>query len=324
MQNQAKVGVSVVNYRIPHLVKECLQSLAEERRWVNQLYVVVIDNNSGDGSLETLSEYVSEMQWHDWVTVIGAPRNGGFSYGNNLAFKLLLEQHQCNYIWMLNPDTRVLPQAGKKLLDFIQARPAVGMVGSQLQAEDGSAQVSAFNFPSPMGELLNGSRLGLLDKWFSHKVIAPKVNEYAHRTDWLAGASIMLSRELIEKIGFMDEDYFLYFEEVDYCRAASKAGFQMWLEPESRVVHLMGASTGISDWRKKATRRPKYWFDSRRRYFLKNYGRRRTLVADAMWILGYCSWLARKTLQKKTNLDPPYFLRDFIRNSVLIRGFDRE
>ena len=322
MNSSAKVGVAIVNYRTPDLVQQCLLSLNNERQWLPDLCVVVVDNDSGDNSLQIIGETIAGENWGDWVCVVNAQRNGGFSYGNNIAFRKLLYEMHCDYIWMLNPDTYVLPQAGKALLDFLQTHSSAGMVGSRLQDEDGTAHVSAFNYPSPIGELLTASRFGFLSKLFMRNVVAPPPQNCAHQAQWLAGASIMLSRALIANIPPMDENYFLYFEEVDYCKAAASAGFQIWYQPESRVVHKVGAATGISDTRKKAPRRPKYWFESRRRYFLKHHGAASTLIADLLWLLGYSSWLIRKRLQRKPDLDPPHFLMDFIRYSVLCRGFN--
>jgi N-acetylglucosaminyl-diphospho-decaprenol L-rhamnosyltransferase len=131
---------------------------------------------------------------------------------------------------------------------------------------------------------------------------------------------MMLKTEVIQKIGLMDEEYFLYFEEVDYCRAITQAGYSIVYEPKSRVIHHVGAATGISDGRKKAPRRPQYWFESRQRYFQKNFGFSATLLADFFWLLAYSSFKLRAFLQRKSLNSPPHFVRDFIRNSAFVRG----
>lgn len=313
------VGISIVNYKTAHLVRECLDSVSQDNRSALNTRIVVVDNDSRDGSVTTLQEYVRQKQMSDWVEVIAAEKNGGFSYGNNLAFKRLIEL-ECDYLWMVNPDTKLLPGACEALIDVLHNDEKAGAAGSRLEDPDGTSQVSAFTFPSPLGELVNTSRLGFLQRHFSKYVIARPVDDVRQYVDWVAGASMMFSAGLLKKIGFMDEAYFLYFEEVDYCLAINRCGYKVVYAPSSRVIHHVGAATGISDSRKKAPRRPTYWFESRQRFFQKNYGFGRTLVADAFWILAYSSYLARNMVQKKPDLDPPRFLRDFIKHSSFSCG----
>lgn len=313
------VGVSIVNYKTPHLVEECLNSLAGEKEFAGQLQVVVVDNASGDGSFDKISTLVKERQWQNWVTVIDAGKNGGYSFGNNIAFRHLLEQ-RCNLIWLLNPDTRPLPGAARALVECLESDPQIGIVGSRLEDHDGTPQVSAFNFPTPLAELINTAKIGLLGRLLPRAVIPRPVSPVKEGVDWVAGASMMMKAEVIRRVGMMDENYFLYFEEVDFCRAATAAGFRIVYEPASRVIHHVGASTGISDMRKQAPRRPTYWFESRQRYFQKNFGFPATLLADLFWVIAYSSLRARAKLQKKNLLDPPHFIKDFLRNSSFMRG----
>ena len=120
-----------------------------------------------------------------------------------------------------------------------------------------------------------------------------------------------------EAVGLLDEGFFLYYEEVDFCRRAAGAGWQCWYVPASRVVHLVGAATQLSDQRKHRQRRPKYWFDARRRYFVKNHGAAYALLADVMFVIGFSLWRVRRAIQRKQDNDPPKLLSDTIRNSVL-------
>jgi GT2 family glycosyltransferase len=142
--------------------------------------------------------------------------------------------------------------------------------------------------------------------------------------DWVSGASILLRASLLKTVGPMDEGYFLYFEEVDYCRAIQKAGYQVWHHPASRVIHHVGAATGISNTRLQAPRRPTYWFDSRRRYFLKNHGLIKAVVADCLWLVGYASWKLRNIVQRKPDSNPPYFMRDFFSHSIIVYAIKRK
>jgi glycosyltransferase involved in cell wall biosynthesis len=137
--------------------------------------------------------------------------------------------------------------------------------------------------------------------------------------DWVSGASMMLRRTMLEQIGLLDEGFFTYFEDVDLCKRASQTGWQVWFVPESKVIHLEGASSGIVT--RIIKRRPDYWFRARRRFFLKNYGKFYTAAIDAAYILGFGLWRFRRILQNKPDTDPPKMLYDSIRHSVFFKGF---
>jgi N-acetylglucosaminyl-diphospho-decaprenol L-rhamnosyltransferase len=129
---------------------------------------------------------------------------------------------------------------------------------------------------------------------------------------------MIVRREVFEAIGLLDEGYFLYFEEVDFCLRARRAGWPCWYEPSSRVVHLVGQSTGVTNAATARLRRPGYWFRARRRYFLKNHGPLATLAADLAWASSYAAYLARAAIQRKPVLDPEKLLRDFVRHNFLL------
>ena len=314
-----QIGISIVNYKTPHLVGECLLSLAAEHEYRGCLKVVVVDNASGDGSYEKISAFVQEQQFSDWVEVVDAGKNGGYSFGNNIAFRRLLEAG-CDLIWLLNPDTRLLPGATRALVDCLDSDTQIGIAGSRLEDQDGTPQVSAFNFPSPMTELINTAKIGVFQRLVPSAVIPRPISPGRETVDWVAGASMMMKADVLRRVGMMDEAYFLYFEEVDFCRAVTRAGYRIIYEPASRVIHHVGAATGISDTRKQAPRRPTYWFESRQRYFQKNFGFLATLLADIFWLLAYSSLRLRARIQNKHLLDPPHFIKDFIRNSSFARG----
>jgi len=312
------IGVSIVNYKTAHLVVNCLNALNRVQDCRDLLRIVVVDNASGDGSYELIGQLVQERGWSDWIEVVDAGRNGGFSFGNNIALRRLLEL-DCRYIWLLNPDTCPLPGAVSALVECLESDARIGIVGSRLEDEDGTPQISAFNFPTPLTELINTAKIGVLGKWWPKAVIPRPITRERENVDWVAGASMMVRADVLRTVGFMDEAYFLYFEEVDYCRAVKRAGYNVVYEPKSRVIHYVGASTGISDYRKKAPRRPTYWFESRQRYFQKNFGIVPTLIADIFWLMAYSSLRVRACVQRKVLGAPPHFIKDFIRNSSLVR-----
>jgi N-acetylglucosaminyl-diphospho-decaprenol L-rhamnosyltransferase len=311
------LAVVIVNYRTAGLAVECLRSLAGEVAALPGTRVVVVDNASGDGSADALNAAVRAHRW-DWATVLPLPENRGFAAGNNAALHPLLAGSPApDYVLLLNPDTVVRPGAVRELAAFMDRHPAVGIAGSRLEDPDGTPQRSAFRFPNVAGELEGGIRLGAVTRWLSRSVVAPPVRDEAHPTDWVAGASMIVRRAVFERVGLMDERYFLYFEEVDFCRRAKRAGWPCWYVPASRVVHLVGQSSGVTDAGRAARRVPAYWFRSRRRYFVRSHGRAYAFLADCAWAAGHALWRLRRRLQRKPDPDPPQLFGDFVRYNFL-------
>ncbi|MDJ0732999.1 MAG: glycosyltransferase family 2 protein [Nostocaceae cyanobacterium] len=314
--------VVIVNYRTPDLTIDCLRSLVGEIASLPGTRVVVTDNNSGDCSTEKIPAAIANEGWDNWASFMPLEKNGGFAYGNNAAIRLALaSSNPPPYILLLNPDTIVRPGALKSLVDFMNAHPQVGIAGSRLEDPDGTPQVSAFRFHSILSEIDSGLRLGLLSKLLSKWVVWPPVPQETCQTDWVAGASMIVHRQVFEQVGLMDEEYFMYYEEMDFCLQAKRAGWNCWYVPQSRVVHLVGQSSGVTDTKRPAKRRPQYWFDSRRRYFLKNYGWLYATLADLAFAFPFALTKLRYLIMGKESSDPPGFLRDFLRNSMLFKGF---
>jgi GT2 family glycosyltransferase len=346
--------IVIVNYKSADLTIDCLRSLELELKSMPDAQVIVTDNLSPDDSLNRLTTAAQENSWTSWLTIQPLPKNGGFAYGNNAAIAPALHRDtglrpvpeivetaassdsikistgqrpvsqvdsKPEFILLLNPDTIVRPGAIRALLDFMQKNPRVGIAGSRLEDPDGTPQRSAFRFHSIAGEFERGIRMGCVTRLLKNKMIAPPVTDATMQCDWVAGASMMVRREVFEQAGLMDEKYFMYFEEVDFCLAGKRAGWSCWYVPASRVVHLVGAVSQVSDTRKHRKRRPAYWFESRRRYFVKNHGRLYAALADAAYLLAHSIWRLRRLLQRKEDTDPPKLLLDSVAHSVFCRGF---
>ena len=143
------------------------------------------------------------------------------------------------------------------------------------------------------------------------------MDDQPRQVDWLPGASMMIRQEVFRAIGLMDESYFLYFEETDFCLQARRAGWHCWYVPQSRVLHIAGQSTGVTAALERPRRLPAYWFESRRRYFIKNHGRGYAAAADVLWMLAFASWRVRRWLLRRPDPAPPWQLLDFFRHSAL-------
>jgi hypothetical protein len=313
------VGVAIVNYKTANLVIDCLESLHNELAFVPNLKVIVVDNDSPDDSFQVVSSFVEKRNWSNWITIKASSVNGGFAHGNNIAIKSFMKNLETNYIWLLNPDTFIEEKAGLSLVEFLEDNTNAGIAGSYQQDENRKQLVSTFNYPTPFGELIGSAKLGALDKLFSNSVI-PQHNPINKKSyQWMSGASLMVKREVFEEVGLMDEKYFLYFEEVDFCFKAKKHGYSTHYIKESVISHYVGASTDITNVKQA---KPQYWFDSRRRFFIKNYGLTSAYLADFNHLVGIVFFKIKQKIKAAEDDTPPNYLRDFIKFSSFFKGIE--
>ena len=310
--------VVIVNYRTADLTVDCLRSLAESGCSLTG-QVVVADNDSRDGSVPLIRSKVSEAGWNQWVDILSLPRNGGFAYAVNFVIERARRSlDPPEFVLLLNPDTLVLPGALVALLEFMRATPDASIAGSRLEHVGGVVQRSAFRFHTVLSELEGTLRIGSVTRLLSRHVAAPPAPDRPTRTDWVPGAGMLIRSRVFEKIGLFDEGYFLYYEDMDFCRRAAEAGMLCWYVPASRIVHLHGGSTGLN-WRNPVERVPAYWFASRRRYFVKSFGRAYAALADLAWLAGMLGRRLRRANDRHADWDPPRYIGDFLRNSVLVK-----
>lgn len=314
-----KLLVVIANYRVADLTIDCLRSIAPEIGTVRGMHVAVCENGTGDDSAERIQKAIDDNGWGAWCTLTAVHPNLGFTGGNNVIIRPALQSADPpDYVLLLNADTIVRPNAFKALVEFMDRNPKVGVAGSRLEDPDETPQRSAFRFLSAANEFDRSLNLGAVSQLLSRWSVAPPVVNYACETDWVAGASMIIRRKVLEDIGALDEGYYTHFEDVDFCFNACKAGWQTWYVPASRVVHLVGQSTGLTVANPK--RHPSYYFEARRRYFLKNHGAIRAAMADAALIAGLALWRIRVMLGKRDFM-APHILSDTIRHSVFVTGF---
>ena len=303
------VHVVIVNYNTEALVIDCLKSIDRERQSYPGLCVTVVDNASSDGSVAALQAAVADNDWQSWAKICPQSTNAGFAAGNNVVledFKNLPATH----FWLLNPDTYLRPGALAGLFDIMASNPRAGIVGSRLEWPDGTQQHSTFVFPSVASEFLTALPLGLFAKFFERWIVAQPPTLVTQRYDWLSGASLLIRREVLEDVGLLDPKYFLYFEETDFCKRAAAHGWQCWFAPASRVVHLVGQSTGVTNPKQLVARRPRYWFESRRRYFATHHGAAYATAADVAISLNAIANRLVAAIRGSSPGIPSHFIRD--------------
>jgi GT2 family glycosyltransferase len=203
----------------------------------------------------------------------------------------------------------------------MEQHPNVGIAGTQLEFPDGEVQGTPFNFMNVGSELDRGLQSKVLYRlvrpWAT--TVNPKPNA-ARKVDWVAGASMIIRKAVFDRIGVLDDDYYTYYDDIDFCQSAAKAGFETWYVPEARIIHLEGKSTGIVN--KTISPRADYWFQARRRYFLKHHGAAGAALADAAFIVGFAVRKARAKLTNQPLSEPPNMLEGAIKNSVFLTGFE--
>ena len=306
-----KLQAIILNYKTPAMTLDALNSLMRELETLPDARVTVVDNDSRDGSIDILRKGVAESPWSERVTVVASDYNGGFAYGNNFAIApALASEDKPDYVYLLNSDA--FPDEGcvAALVDFLDTHPKVGIAGSYVHGPEPVPHKTAFRFPTVWSELESTLGIGLVSKLLSRWIVALPLLKETRCVDWLAGASMLIRREVIEEIGPMDETFFLYFEETDYCLRANRAGWPTYYVVESSVTHIGSVSTGMKE-RSRPT--PTFWFASRRHYFRKNHGRLYLLIANLAYVVGATLCRMRYFVLGRPSKDPKRHLRDFVR-----------
>lgn len=315
MSIAGSVHTIILNWRTAEMTIRSLDHAVAAMAGVPGM-ITVVDNDSGDGSFERISTHVEEAGLAR-VKVVQSGRNGGFGAGNNVAmFDALPDGDAPDYVYLLNSDAFPEPGAIRILRDYLDAHPAVGFAGSRIVGEDGVLHETAFRFPSVASEFEGPARTGPVTKVLRRHLVTLPPPTAAGPVDWVAGASMMMRRAVLDRIGGFDETFFLYFEETDLCRRAAQAGWPTHYVPQSVVEHIGSVSTGLKD----MTRRPAYWFDSRQHYFRKNLGAAGAVAANLAHIAGGGLFLLRCAIGRRQDRGPTGQLRAIARHGLVPPG----
>lgn len=227
-----KLSIVIVNLNTKDLTIGCLRSIQKQAKDL-KFEVLLTDNGSNDGSVEALKKLKGESFWRNKLTLIFNKTNTGYAKANNQGIK----KSKGEFILLLNNDTIVHKNSLQKLIDFAQRNPDVGVVGSRLLNIDGTLQSSCYHFPTitnAIREYLFGQK-GLFEKF------APN-GETPTTVDSVVGAAFLITPKAKKMVGMLDERYFAYFEDIDYCRQTWKKGLKVYYLPESVITHYHGAT----------------------------------------------------------------------------------
>lgn len=227
-----KLSIVIVNLNTKDLTVGCIRSIEKEAKDLS-FEVLLTDNGSNDGSVEAFERLKEEKYWKNRFTLILNDENTGYAKANNQGIK----KAKGKYIFLLNNDTVVHKDALQNLLKFVKETPDAGVVGTKLLNIDGSLQMSCFDFPTitnAIKEYWLGQK-GLLDKF------APRGKDPV-TVDSVVGAAFLITPEAKKKVGILDERYFAYFEDIDYCRQTWKQDLKVYYLPDSAITHYHGAT----------------------------------------------------------------------------------
>ncbi|MFP4145150.1 MAG: glycosyltransferase family 2 protein [Phycisphaeraceae bacterium] len=319
---RARLYVAILNYDQPQLTLDCLRTAVPDAQQVEGgCRIGVCDNGSEGDSVQILRDAIESEGWGEVVELSAVHPNRGFTGGNNVLLRPVMEgADPPDYVLLLNNDTLVRPGAMQALVSFMDAHPKVGIGGSRLEDPDGTPQVGAFRFYSALAAIEEGMRCGPVTRALSSWATVPEQRDEPGEVDWVPGASMIIRRAVVEAVGLLDEAFYTYYDDIDYCWNARRAGWPTWYVPESRVVHLGGMTTGVNEAGKQAKRRPSYWFDARRRFLTKNYGPVRALWIDFCYGTAMLAGDAVAAARGRGAGRPERFVRDFWRYSTWARG----
>ncbi|MFQ5590082.1 MAG: glycosyltransferase family 2 protein [Phycisphaerae bacterium] len=280
-------SIVIVSYNTRELLRDCLIALGPACTSLSA-EIFVVDNASGDGSADMVQrEFPAAL-------LIRNEHNCGFASANNAA----IDRASGRYVVLLNPDTKAAPGAITEMVRFMDENPSVGYCGPRLANADGTHQPSARRFPTVLSAAY--CMLGLSRRFPNSRhtldLHLSNGDRRDFRADWLCGACLMVRKDCIRQVGTLDEGFFMYFEETDWCRRIATARWQGRYLASPEVVHFGGQSIcevdGVAPF---SGDHPAHWTRSRRRYMRRYYGVAGVIISDAVQIILYSLiWLRHR------------------------------
>jgi hypothetical protein len=265
------VSICIVNWNAADYLRSCLRSIVEQP-WQSTWEVILVDNGSTDDSIAMVRQDFPQV----YARLIVNPANLGFAAATNQA----LATAQGRYLLLLNNDTVVQPGAIDHLVAFADAHCAAGLVGCRLLNPDGSLQPSCRSFPSLWIMLCRALYLDKLlpnNRWTGANYLSYWSHDTTRTVDVASGCCLLTRRSVLEQVGPLDDRFFFYFEETDWCRRAWQAGWKVYFTPEAQIIHYGGRSSS-----RQSAKMSVLYLDSLLKYFRKHHGR---LAAVAVRLL---------------------------------------
>jgi N-acetylglucosaminyl-diphospho-decaprenol L-rhamnosyltransferase len=279
------VTISIVSLNTRDLLAACLRSVHASSGVTYEVFVV--DNGSTDGSADMVERDFPS------VRLIRNDSNRGFAAANNVAIKIA--SGRC--VLLLNPDTVVEPGTLRNMVAFMDAGKNVGICGPRILFPDGRFQSCGYRFPTLLSEIRQSKQIGGALRRIVGQEPPLEVGQSPFEVDWVDGACLMIRRDVVAEIGPLDEQYFLYAEELDWCVSARKAGWAIYALPEVRLVHHQGQSSAqMSDVSLG------HLVETRLRYYRKHHGLAVAAATSLVYIAGCLRQLIRNRRKETVKL----------------------
>ncbi|MEL6643269.1 MAG: glycosyltransferase family 2 protein [Pseudomonadota bacterium] len=282
MTDTTELLISIINYRTGPMTIQCVESVMTDIGDINAR-VVVVDNASGDGSADLIQDWIDTADTPIPVDLVRSAENTGFSGGHNQGLTFA----KADFYLVLNSDSVVSKGFLAALMSAARsAAPEVGLIAPRLAGPDDETQINCFRFPTPISEFSRAIRTGFVSRILKNYEVAIGPNPRPEQIEWASFASILLRGTMVEDIGLMDEGYFLYFEDAEYCLRARRAGWRFGYAPQATTIHFRGGSGPVKTLAAAKKRMPRYYYLSRTRFFYQAYGRAGLLAANTAWYVG--------------------------------------
>jgi N-acetylglucosaminyl-diphospho-decaprenol L-rhamnosyltransferase len=292
--NECQLSVVIINYKTYDLIVNCLETLLPELLEIDAK-VQIVDNYSNDGSAENIERWIEKNDQKNVINLIKSNKNLGFSGGNNLGIHTM----NAAFYLLLNSDTLVRKGSIKTLINDAINYPHAGIVSPRLEWPDGRPQESCFRYQTPFSELIWSANTGPITKLLNRYQVALPVSEQTMHPQWTSFACVLIRSDVFKDVGYMDDEFFMYFEDSDFCFLSRALGWDIIHNPIARVVHLRGGSSPVKERSRLKKRLPRYFYESRARYFYKRYGRMGITAANILWWLGRMISKTREVIGNK-------------------------
>ena len=266
------LSIIIVNYKVKDLLDNCLKSIFSNSENI-ELDVIVVDNNSQDGSLEMIRKKYSQ------VTLIDSRKNLGFAKGNNLGFKKAKYDH----VLLLNPDMQILPHTLENMIQWMDENPQASVASCHLIDQNRRTLHHIRRFPSLKDQLAITLKIPHILPSILNNYLQKNFNySQASKVDSVRGAFFMTYKKVYEELNGLDERYFIWFEEVDFCQKVHRSGGEVWYTPIAECIDYVGKSFAQAP--RGVTQ--KYFQNSMLKYFQKWHPLWQLVVLKIAWVIG--------------------------------------
>jgi len=236
-----KLSIVIVNYNVKAFLQQALESILKATQAI-ETEIFVVDNHSVDGSIEMLQSQYPQIQ------LIQNSENLGFARANNQAIK----QSRGEYVWLLNPDTLVQEDTPQKLIEVMETDQRIGLLGCKILNDDGSLQLACRrSFPTPwvaLTKMLGLASIFPKSKWFGRYNLTHLDPDKSYEVEAISGSCMFIRRKALEEVGNLDETFFMYGEDLDWCFRFGKSGWKVYYSPVTSIIHYKGESSKVALW----------------------------------------------------------------------------